>query len=177
VTPDVVLFDCYAGGAEHGLLRARSAPHVPTGSKVVAYSWETGEALVADALRHGYRGFVHKSLSGSQLMEALERVAERDQVVCGPRAATDGCRAEVHWVGDEARLTCREVDVLGLIAAGHTNAEIAASLHLSINSVKSYVRSAYRKIGATSRSQAVLWGIAEGLGASECFRAVPRRRS
>ena len=53
------------------------------------------------------------------------------------------------------------------IAAGRSNAQIAASLQVSINSVKSYVRSSYRKIGATSRSQAVLWGIAQGLGASE----------
>ena len=49
-----------------------------------------------------------------------------------------------------------------MIAAGRANKEIAEETNLSINSVKSYIRTAYRKIGATRRSQAVLWGVANG---------------
>ena len=50
------------------------------------------------------------------------------------------------------------MEILDLIKAGHSNQEIAAALYLSINSVKSYIRTAYRKIGVRTRSQAVLWG-------------------
>ncbi|WP_245596592.1 response regulator transcription factor [Nocardioides alkalitolerans] len=57
----------------------------------------------------------------------------------------------------------RELDVLRLVANGLTNPEICAELDLSINSVKTYVRRAYRKIGATSRAQAVGWGARNGL--------------
>ena len=49
--------------------------------------------------------------------------------------------------------------MLSLIAGGLSNTDVAARMGLSINSVKSYVRSSYRKIGVESRSQAVLWGL------------------
>ncbi len=53
--------------------------------------------------------------------------------------------------------------MLELICAGHSNMEIADMLYLSINSVKTYIRSAYRRIGVTRRSQAVLWGVHAGI--------------
>ena len=60
-------------------------------------------------------------------------------------------------------LTPREQEVLTLITQGLTNQEIADLAYLSINSVKTYVRSAYRKIGVTRRSQAVSWGLRAGI--------------
>jgi NarL family two-component system response regulator LiaR len=60
-------------------------------------------------------------------------------------------------------LSAREVQVLVLIAEGLTNQEIADRVFVSINSVKTYVRSAYRKIGVNSRSQAAVWGLQHGL--------------
>jgi len=60
-------------------------------------------------------------------------------------------------------LTPREVDVIALITTGRSNLEISAHLGLSVNSVKTYIRTAYRKIGAERRSQAVLWGVSHGL--------------
>ena len=56
-------------------------------------------------------------------------------------------------------LSEREEQVLALIAEGLTNQQIADRVFISINSVKTYIRSAYRKIGVTSRSQAVAWGL------------------
>lgn len=67
-----------------------------------------------------------------------------------------------------AGLSDREEQVLALIAQGLTNQEIADRVFVSINSVKTYIRSAYRKIGVSSRSQAVAWGLRNGL--------TPRRR-
>ena len=60
-------------------------------------------------------------------------------------------------------LTGREVEVLALIAEGLTNQEIADRVFISINSVKTYIRSAYRKIGVNSRSQAAVWGMQHGI--------------
>lgn len=62
-----------------------------------------------------------------------------------------------------AGLSDREEQVLALIAQGLTNQEIADRVFVSINSVKTYIRSAYRKIGVSSRSQAVAWGLRNGL--------------
>jgi DNA-binding CsgD family transcriptional regulator len=56
-------------------------------------------------------------------------------------------------------LTGREHQIVALIAQGHSNREISEQLYLSINSVKTYIRSAYRKIGVTRRTQAVIWFI------------------
>ena len=61
-------------------------------------------------------------------------------------------------------LSPREVQVLDGICAGLSNVEIAAELYVSINSVKTYVRSAYRKMGVERRGQAVVWGMQRGYG-------------
>ena len=65
-------------------------------------------------------------------------------------------------LGEEVGLTPRETDILRLLTLGMSNQQIADECFLSINSVKSYIRSAYRRIGATSRSQAVVWCIQHG---------------
>lgn len=59
-------------------------------------------------------------------------------------------------------MTSREAEVLALIAQGLSNDEIAKRAYVSINSVKSYIRTAYRKIGVQRRSQAVLWALEHG---------------
>lgn len=71
-------------------------------------------------------------------------------------------------IGDDpvGMLTPREYDVLTRIVAGLSNREIGTELALSLNSVKTYVRSAYRKIGVERRTQAVLWGVQHGIDES-----------
>jgi DNA-binding CsgD family transcriptional regulator len=75
---------------------------------------------------------------------------ERDEVVGGD------------WPGRAEGLTHREAEVIALITQGLSNQDVAARTFLSINSVKSYIRSAYRKMAVTTRSQAVLWGVKHG---------------
>jgi DNA-binding NarL/FixJ family response regulator len=70
--------------------------------------------------------------------------------------AAAGKTRRPEWQGDEG-LTEREVEILTRVGAGLSNAEIGRELFLSLNTVKSYIRSAYRKIGVGTRSQAVLW--------------------
>ena len=60
------------------------------------------------------------------------------------------------------QLSRREAQVLHLVSEGLGNQEIADLLYLSINSVKTYIRSAYRKLGVSSRAQAVAWGVQHG---------------
>lgn len=60
-------------------------------------------------------------------------------------------------------LSPRELDVLRLVTNCSTNQEISDQLYVSPNSVKTYIRGAYRKIGATTRSEAVVWGVRHGL--------------
>ena len=69
------------------------------------------------------------------------------------------------WPGREEGLTARESEVLSLITQGYSNNDIVETTMLSINSIKSYIRSAYRKIDVDSRSRAVLWGVEHGMRA------------
>ena len=66
------------------------------------------------------------------------------------------------WPGREEGLTQREAEILALITQGLSNLEIADITHLSINSVKTFIRSCYRRIGAANRPQAILWGVEHG---------------
>ena len=61
-------------------------------------------------------------------------------------------------------LSPREAEILALIARGWTNSEVSDELFLSFNTVKSHIRSAYRKIDVDSRTQAVVWCFRNGLG-------------
>ncbi|GAA5149948.1 hypothetical protein GCM10023340_26070 [Nocardioides marinquilinus] len=68
---------------------------------------------------------------------------------------------------DAGSLTAREKEVLDLVARGLSNAEIVQETGLSINSVKSFIRGAYRKIGAENRGDATMWARAHGFGDDE----------
>ena len=66
------------------------------------------------------------------------------------------------WPGRGEGLTDREAEILALITQGKSNAEVAALTYLSPNTIKSYIRTIYRKIDVLSRTQAVLWGVKHG---------------
>jgi len=109
----------------------------------------------------GVAGYVYKGVSEETLVAALERVHRGERVVVVD-SAPDPDQAEGDWPGRRHGLTDREAEILTLICRGMSNNQVAQHLFLSINSVKTYIRSAYRKIGAESRSQAVIWGLGHG---------------
>ena len=132
----------------------------PLCGRVVLFGWRLDAPLVHQALSRGAGGYLDKSLSADQLVAALADIRNGSVVV----SAADGTAWQDFQV-ELARtgLTPREADVIALITSGHSNVEIAGELYVSINSVKSYIRSAYRKIGVTTRARAVLWGIEHGM--------------
>jgi DNA-binding NarL/FixJ family response regulator len=110
-------------------------------------------------LAMGVADVVSMDVTASALLERVERAA------AGRRIAPAAVRRHSRDLARlAAGLTEREVAVLELIAAGLSNDQIAARLFVSINTVKTYVRNAYRRIGAKSRSQAVIWAMRQGLG-------------
>ena len=94
-------------------------------------------------------------------MTSLEQVHKGEVVVSEEPARLPLIGGD--WPGREEGLTARESEVLCLITQGLTNAQIVERTQLSINSIKSYIRSCYRKIGVDSRSRAVLWGVDHGM--------------
>ncbi len=156
---DVILYDTFGQDRGDGV-------DLPTLldqglARVVVFSWNTEPAVVEAALATGASGYLSKQVTGQEMAWALQQVAAG--TVLRPEDVGDSSLPEVgSWPGQDRGLTVREAEVLALICAGLSNQEIAERTYLSINSVKTYIRTAYRKIGASSRSQAVAWAMQHG---------------
>ena len=156
---DVVLYDTFGQVQGHGIDLGTLVRG--SGAKVVIFSWNLQPELVRGALQRGARGYLSKGLTGEQIVTALEAV-HRGEVVTDVRIPVEPEADPGDWPGRRFGLTQRESEVLALITQGLTNQEIADRAYISINSVKTYIRTAYRKIGVSRRSQAVSWGIQHG---------------
>ena len=157
---DVALYDAFSHADGIGLAHLVEHPRV---RQVLLYSWARDRAVVEDALQQGAAAYVSKTAGADELVATLRKVHAGECVVegglDGPAAGPEGS-----WPGREEGLTAREAEVIALITQGLSNQEIAERASLSINSVKSYIRTSYRKMGVTSRTNAVLWGLDHGFG-------------
>jgi len=125
-----------------------------TSAPVVVFTWSNSPSSVRRSLDAGARGFVSKSTSSDELAAAVAAVHRGETVA--PTSRRAGSHTGV------ADLSAREAEVLELICHGMSNLEIAEQLFVSVNSVKTYVRQVYQKIGVSRRAQAVAWGLAHG---------------
>lgn len=156
---DIALFDTFAQSFRdrERIARLVSDPGI---SKVVVYTWSADDPAVTQNRVPGISAYISKRLAAGDLVDTLERIHTGEPVQLqdsgrGPLVGGD-------WPGREEGLTARESEVLSLITQGYSNNDIVETTMLSINSIKSYIRSCYRKIGVTSRSRAILWGIDHG---------------
>lgn len=162
VDVDVVLYDTYSRPRED----PRGVQELTEDSRVEAvavYTWNFEPQLIDGALAAGARGYLAKTLPAKQLVESVERIHAGEVVVSPTPGHTPVVSGD--WPGRSEGLSLRESEMLALITQGRSNQEICKLAYLSPNTVKSYIRSAYRKIGITSRSQAVLWGVEHGMRA------------
>ena len=156
---DVILYDTFGQVQGKGV----DVDSLVDGSdaKVVIYSWNLHRELVRDSLEAGASGYLSKALDAEELVLGIERVHAGQRVVpSGSGAVTP--KPDIEWPGKQHGLTVRESEIVALITQGLSNQEIADRSYLSINSVKTYIRTAYRKMGVERRSQAVLWGVQNG---------------
>lgn len=157
---DIVLYDTFAQPeSDHEEIRV--LVENPRARRVVVYTWNFHPDLVRTARQQGAHGYLSKTLPARELVSALEAVHAGEIVISDPppRArSTSG----LNWPGRGEGLTDRESEILALITQGKSNAEVAKLTFLSPNTVKSYIRTIYRKINVGSRTQAVLWGVNNG---------------
>jgi len=170
--PEVVLYDVLAllGGDTATLTYLVEM----SGSKVLAVGRDLRPDLVGRALAAGVDGFFSMGADEKELLAAVESAAREwqadEDADADPGAAAVGSRTpdtRAPHLGADVGLTPREAEVLGLIAQGLSNQQIAAQLFLSVNSIKTYIRSAYRKLGLVSRATAVSWAIRHGFAAPD----------
>ncbi|MEO6998195.1 MAG: response regulator transcription factor [Terracoccus sp.] len=170
---DIVLYDTFgtARGDADAIEVILGTGHV---GKVVVYGWEQDPELIERIMSVGASGFVSKGLSAQELVAALETAHRLERSVAPPPHEPVADPGD--WPGRAEGLTAREAEVVALITQGLANRTIAEHTFLSINSIKSYIRTAYRKMGVTSRSQAVLWGVRHGFLPDSVRDTHPRTR-
>jgi DNA-binding NarL/FixJ family response regulator len=157
---DIALYDTFAQPeADHDEISVLI--NHPQARRAVVYTWNFHPDLVASAMSKGASGYLSKTLPAHALVDALEAI-DAGEVVVSPPPGKSRLEVGLDWPGRSEGLTARESEIIALITQGKSNAEVAALSFLSKNSIKSYIRSAYRKMGVESRTQAVLWGIQHG---------------
>jgi DNA-binding NarL/FixJ family response regulator len=157
---DIVLFDTY-GHRDLGMSRLNELVASERSDSVAVYTFEFDPALIERALSAGVRGYLDKRDSAQRLVGSLERIAGGEVAVSS--GGTKLHRAEIEWPGRAVGLSARESELLPLLAEGMKNSEIAASLFLSVNTVKTHLKDLYRKLGASNRAQAVASAAEAGL--------------
>ena len=157
---DIVLYDSFAQPeSDHDEIAALVAN--PRARRVVVYTWNFHPELIESARRKGAHGYLSKTLPARDLVTSLEAVHAGEVVISDvpPRGRS---AVGLDWPGRGEGLSDRESEILALITQGKSNAEVAALTYLSPNTIKSYIRTIYRKIDVASRTQAVLWGVEHG---------------
>jgi two-component system, NarL family, response regulator LiaR len=156
---DIILFDSFGRlPDDDAKLRKILAENK---AKVVVYSWEHYPEEAAR--RHGAAGYVHKGLNADDLVAKIVAIHEGHR----PPDVRKGDGPLLTWPGQHLGLSERESEMLTFITRGITNDEIARRAFLSINTVKTYIRTAYRKIGVETRAQAVAWGYQNGFQSTD----------
>ncbi len=163
---DIALYDTF-GQDRSAIQKVRVHLRDAGVQRVVVYSWQFSRETAQAMLSAGVSAVISKRLPAARLANALLEVAAGRTIVAATGwavresdgAAPTSATNYADWPGREYGLTMREAEMIALITQGLTNTEIARRAYISGNTVKSYIRAAYRKIGVTRRSQAVAWGL------------------
>lgn len=162
---DVVLLDVPSRGSTgRDVIEAVVGAEAP--ARAVVFTDVDDEQQLFDSLRRGATGYLLKTATAPQLVEALERVHAGEIVIDAALAAKVALAAAriqsgKTWPGVHLGLSQRESDVLSLLVEGMSNRSIAERLYVGEETVKSHLRSLYRKLGVRDRSQAIALALRE----------------
>lgn len=161
--PDVLVLDLNMPGGSSleaiPVIRAESP-----GTQIVVLTMQQEPAFAREALRGGALGYVLKEAADEELVEAVRRAAAGESYL-NPRL---GARIAAEPLpGPPDDLSEREVDVLRLIALGHTNAEIAQQLYLSVRTVETHRSHIQQKLRLSTRAELVGYALDRGLIAGQ----------
>ena len=167
--PDVVLMDIRMPGMDgiEATRRIAAQPGLAAVHVVILTTFELDE-YIFDGLRAGAAGFLVKDTDAAELIRAVRVVAAGDSLLSpavtrrlvGEFAARTRDARPVRGIDD---LTAREREVVGLIASGLSNEEIARQIYISLSTVKTHATRAMTKLGARDRAQLVVFAYQAGL--------------
>ncbi|MEU0744543.1 response regulator transcription factor [Streptomyces sp. NPDC006134] len=161
--PDVILMDVKMPAMD-GVAALRRLRELENPARVLVITSFTEQRTVVPALRAGAAGYVYKDVDPDALAGAIRSV-HAGHVLLQPEVAEALLSQEVGTTGQgrAGTLTDREREVLGLIADGRSNREIARALVLSEKTVKTHVSNILMKLDLADRTQAALWAVRHGL--------------
>lgn len=167
LAPDIVLCDIRMQGTS-GLDLCRAVLERDPERKVVLLSVYEDEQYLFQALRVGASGYLLKRISGDELVRQLELAHSGTTVIdagLAARAVDTAARLQrdEFWPGARQGLTQRESEILSFMVTGLSNRGIASRLVISDETVKSHLRSIYRKLGVSDRTSAVATALREGI--------------
>jgi two-component system, NarL family, response regulator NreC len=153
--PDILVLDLNMAG-ESSLGAVPGLRERAPDTQIVILTMQENPAFAREAFRAGARGYVLKDAADSELMQAIELAAAGGTYLnpqLGAMLATEPAEGD----GRPDNLTPREIEVLKLIALGHTNGEIAGSLFLSVRTVESHRAHIQQKVRLNTRAELVAY--------------------
>jgi two-component system response regulator NreC len=153
--PDILVLDLNMAG-ESSLSAVPGLRERAPDTQIVILTMQENPAFAREAFRAGARGYVLKDAADSELMQAIELAAAGGTYLnpqLGAMLATEPADGD----GRPDNLTPREIEVLKLIALGHTNGEIAGSLFLSVRTVESHRAHIQQKVRLNTRAELVAY--------------------
>ena len=164
VRPDVVLMDVrmpVLGGIRATREITRSVPE----ARVIMLTVEETQAKVGEAIQAGAAGYLLKDVDAHELARAVHLAAEGSAVIHPnlTRQFIDEIRQLTRGEQNVSALSSREVEVLQMIAYGATNREVASSLRISPQTVKTYLERIFTKLGVSDRTRAVAVALKHGI--------------
>ena len=165
--PDIVLCDVRMQGSS-GLDLCQALRERDPARKVVMLSVYDDEQYLFQAMRVGASGYLLKSIGSDELVRQLEFV-QRGETAIDPgmaaRAVDTAARIQrdEFWPGARHGLSQRESEILSYVVSGLSNRGIATKLVIGDETVKSHLRSIYRKLGVSDRTGAVATALREGI--------------
>ena len=154
--PDVLLLDLHMPGGP-SLQAIPEMREASPGTRIVVLTMQDSAGFVREALRAGALGYVTKEAADSELVEAV-RLAVDNRPYLHPKLGAK-LATEPDDQGPPDDLSEREVEVLRLIALGHTNAEIAGQLYLSVRTVESHRAHIQQKLRLQTRAELVHYAL------------------
>ena len=160
VEADFVLLDVQLPGLDGlGCLEALAERHPNV--KVAMLSAVEDRQVIESAFRRGARGYILKTVNPFDLPAAIRQIV--DETVIHPASATGG---STQSSAQRSGLSEKEIAVLAEVSQGHSNKEIASRLWLSEQTVKFHLRNIYRKLGITSRTEALRYAYEHDLAST-----------
>ena len=161
--PDIVLMDIELPG-EDGVSATRRLKTAMPAVTVVMLTVHDDSQTLFEAIKAGAQGYLVKNVRSRELLEQLRRLARGEAAISRRMAARilAEVRGRPEAFGPQAGLTAREMQVLELVAAHLSNAEIAARLVVSEHTVKNHMKRILSKLHLRNRRQAAAYGVARG---------------